>query len=289
MCETEQVSGLLVAVPQKPVKAAPPGSRSVLYDSDVRDDAAQQHVLYCLRELADDLKQALFVLSQINFGDYLGSPCYSAAAKLFPRPTDLTLKKQQLDRGDFDVIVISRYHGLLAGEIKAIGHKRGEWTSQQLEAELIMTLRKMWLTKSGKPKKLGQLGKAKQLRSALEKDAVLKQVQILHEALDMVFLAGPPGTGKTVMLELIALQWLRLVRRGLRKHVPVRVVGNKDQDALAEVAAHAGPDEVVFVNEKCTSQLIWVVCHNRGSLCDCENIGFSSLECQAKESNVQTD
>ena len=61
----------------------------------------------------------MFVISQLNFGDYLNEPCYSAAASLLPRPIDL--KSQHKHRGDFDVLLLHRRYGVLVGEVKSIG------------------------------------------------------------------------------------------------------------------------------------------------------------------------
>nr|KAG5701949.1 hypothetical protein BaRGS_034531 [Batillaria attramentaria] len=74
--------------------------------------------MHCLQTLAEDRKEVMFVISQLSFGDYLHKPCYTAAAKHLPRPSDLP---ESYRRGDFDVIIIHRHYGLLIGEIKAIG------------------------------------------------------------------------------------------------------------------------------------------------------------------------
>nr|KAG5694957.1 hypothetical protein BaRGS_031240 [Batillaria attramentaria] len=82
--DTVQVSGVDVAVPQSPVDTQHKGGAQALLHSDVRDDTAQQHVLHCLRKIADGAlsgkPEVMFVLSQMNFGDYLNSPGYSSAA-----------------------------------------------------------------------------------------------------------------------------------------------------------------------------------------------------------------
>nr|KAG5694948.1 hypothetical protein BaRGS_031231 [Batillaria attramentaria] len=164
-----QVSGVDVAVPQ-PLEETPhtKGGPPALLQSDVRDDTAQQHVLHCLRKIADgalpgNQPEVMFVLSQMNFGDYLNSPCYSSAATCLPRPVDLS--GQGLDRGDFDVLVIHRQYGLMVGEIKAVGASAAErgLSDQQLEDELLAKLKKMlnvpgsFMKKLGRQKRLDQM------------------------------------------------------------------------------------------------------------------------------------
>ena len=60
----------------------------------------------------------MFALSQMRFEDYLAAPEHQATLTL-PRARDLRDKGQ--DRGDFDVLIISRRHGLLACEVKSVG------------------------------------------------------------------------------------------------------------------------------------------------------------------------
>nr|KAG5697119.1 hypothetical protein BaRGS_015254 [Batillaria attramentaria] len=64
----------------------------------------------------------MFVISQLQFGEYLGEPCYAPVASLLPRPIDL--KKEQKHRGDFDILILHRHHGILVAEIKAVGEKQ---------------------------------------------------------------------------------------------------------------------------------------------------------------------
>ena len=65
----------------------------------------------------------MFVISQMQFGDYLNKPAYAAAAAMLPKPGDPVLKSQNKDRGDFDILIIHKLHGILACEIKAVGWK----------------------------------------------------------------------------------------------------------------------------------------------------------------------
>ena len=110
------IGGATVYVPEEPKATASKGDRS-LQVSDVRDDNAQHRVLLALRDLAQ--KEVFCVLSQLQFGDYMTSSCYAAATQFFSLARDL--QHQQLDRGDFDVLIIHPELGLIAGEIKAVG------------------------------------------------------------------------------------------------------------------------------------------------------------------------
>ncbi|XP_070202837.1 uncharacterized protein [Littorina saxatilis] len=88
-----------------------------MQDSDLRDDFAQNHVMLNLQELGDSRHEAMFILSQLQFGSYLNEPAYAAAAKELPRPKDLPQDR----RGDFDFLLIHRQHGILVGELKSVG------------------------------------------------------------------------------------------------------------------------------------------------------------------------
>lgn len=120
--EKKLQSGMKVLMTKEALTDRGKGLGSVLVESDVRDDQCQQKVLECLQHLSDEKKKekvGMFVLSQLKFGQYLNEPVYSAAAKTLPRPTDL--KIQNIHQGDFDILVIHRQHGVLVGEIKAVG------------------------------------------------------------------------------------------------------------------------------------------------------------------------
>ncbi|XP_070199063.1 uncharacterized protein [Littorina saxatilis] len=88
-----------------------------MQESDLRDDFAQNHVMLNLQELGDSRHEAMFILSQLQFGSYLNEPAYAAAAKRLPRPKDVPQDRQ----GDFDFLLIHRQHGILVGELKSVG------------------------------------------------------------------------------------------------------------------------------------------------------------------------
>jgi hypothetical protein len=100
-----------------------------LLESDVRDDRAHVKILRCLQDLPSFHNEAMFVLSQLDFGDYLNQPAFAAAAKTLPRPVDL--KSLNKHRGDFDLLIIHRLYGILASEIKAVGDQLASLPPQQ--------------------------------------------------------------------------------------------------------------------------------------------------------------
>nr|KAG5693854.1 hypothetical protein BaRGS_009910 [Batillaria attramentaria] len=59
----------------------------------------------------------MFILSTLDYNDYLNKPCYAEAAKTLPKPADVPGHQ----KGDFDLLVIHRRHGVLIGEIKTVG------------------------------------------------------------------------------------------------------------------------------------------------------------------------
>jgi hypothetical protein len=133
--QTMTSAGLAVYVTEPPAVQAqrqPRGAPIVLTTSDVRDDVAVVKVLQCLHkpELASEV---MFVLSQLDFGDYLNKPCYAAAAALLPKPVQLSARK--MERGDFDLLLLHKEHGVVAGEVKAVGQFSADMThAEQLDA-----------------------------------------------------------------------------------------------------------------------------------------------------------
>ncbi|XP_025112762.1 uncharacterized protein LOC112575255 isoform X2 [Pomacea canaliculata] len=91
-------------------------------DSDVRDDAAMQRVLFCLKEMAEQKGEVLFAMSNLQFGEYLGEPCYAAAAAQLALPATLpSTLPPNWKQGDFDVLLIHRHYGFVVCEVKAFG------------------------------------------------------------------------------------------------------------------------------------------------------------------------
>ena len=117
--QEEEVSGQTVYVTKEPSSEPPRKRRRQVSVSEAHDDAAHQIVLACLEQLAKT--EVMFVISQMQFGDYLNKPAYAAAASMLPKPGDPVLKSQNKHRGDFDILITHRHRGILACEIKAVG------------------------------------------------------------------------------------------------------------------------------------------------------------------------
>ncbi|XP_070191790.1 uncharacterized protein [Littorina saxatilis] len=177
-----QLSGRTVFMTQPSVTDLPRGAPPALQESDVRDDVCQQKVLECLHRLSQTQTEGMFVLSQLNFGHYLNDPSFAAAASTLARPEDL--KAENKHRGDFDVLIIHRRHGILVGEIKAIGDTISSLPQQQQDQQVT--------------KKVEQA--IKQLHKA---EDVLKHLTD--------YLQPPPRVQKTLMLPNITRAQLQRV------------------------------------------------------------------------------
>nr|KAG5712048.1 hypothetical protein BaRGS_020774 [Batillaria attramentaria] len=85
-----------------------------------------------MQKLGDELNETMFVISQLEFSDYLKKPAYAAAARLLPKPETLS---PHLRRGDFDLLVIHRSFGILVGELKALGLSAADAQKSQAESD----------------------------------------------------------------------------------------------------------------------------------------------------------
>ncbi|XP_025112862.1 uncharacterized protein LOC112575313 [Pomacea canaliculata] len=93
-----------------------------LQDSDVRDDAAMQRMFVCLQKMFEENRDVMVGMTQLQFRQYLGEPCYAAAATHLPRPSNLPPSlPHNWKQGDFDVLLIHRQYGLVVCEVKAVG------------------------------------------------------------------------------------------------------------------------------------------------------------------------
>nr|KAG5685870.1 hypothetical protein BaRGS_003070 [Batillaria attramentaria] len=105
--------------------------------------------------MAEKRGEVMFVMSQLDFENYLSEPCYSGAVSQMKRPANL--RGQKLDKGDFDVLIVHRNYGLCAGEIKSVGFNAADrkLSQQQIQDEVLKVLRKMLkLQKTGTGKTL---------------------------------------------------------------------------------------------------------------------------------------
>ena len=128
-------------------------------DSDARDDSGTQHVLSCLRALAEKQGEVMMVISQLNYRKYLDDktdPISAAACSCLPRPATMPSKKYH--HGDFDVLIIHPRYGLVVGEVKSVGSDPGN--TQDLGKAVVKRVRKA----------VGQLHKAEDVLSHLVSD-----------------------------------------------------------------------------------------------------------------------
>ncbi|XP_070184409.1 uncharacterized protein [Littorina saxatilis] len=84
-----------------------------------------------LQKLGNSRREAMFILSQLNFGNYLNQPAYATAAAQLPRPVHSAPRYRD---GDFDFLLIHRQHGILIGELKSVGKNQAAFNKTQAQA-----------------------------------------------------------------------------------------------------------------------------------------------------------
>ncbi|KAL8612756.1 hypothetical protein ACOMHN_033755 [Nucella lapillus] len=151
-----------------PTDTHPAATPTQVYLSDTSDDFSQQHLLFNLHALAKHSGEVMFILSSVNFRNYLTCPSSPTVVgkkkkkkqQQFPRPTDLKKHIQ----GDFDFLVIHRHKGILVGEMKSVGRQRTELKLSQGDddADVVKRL----------DKGLKQLEKGRDVVSHLVRDVV---------------------------------------------------------------------------------------------------------------------
>ncbi|XP_070208129.1 uncharacterized protein [Littorina saxatilis] len=107
-----------------------------MQESDSRYDFAQNHVMFNLQKLGDSCHEAMFILSQLSFGNYLNQPAFAAAAAQLPRPSQLDTKKIKYSDGETDFVLIHRRHGILVGELKSVGKSQACGKNPQPPADV---------------------------------------------------------------------------------------------------------------------------------------------------------
>ncbi|XP_025114499.1 uncharacterized protein LOC112576346 isoform X2 [Pomacea canaliculata] len=135
----------------------------LVQDSDTRDDAAMQRVLLHLQRLFDQNGEVLVGISQLQFGQYLGEPCYAAEAAQLPLPANLPPDlPRNWKKGDFDVLLIHRHYGFVVCEVKSFGENVRELdlTQQDINSNIKRKLRQA----------VSQLDKAEAMLSHLVSD-----------------------------------------------------------------------------------------------------------------------
>ncbi|XP_025111904.1 uncharacterized protein LOC112574807 isoform X2 [Pomacea canaliculata] len=133
-----------------------------VYNSDIREDAAMQRVLFCLKEFSEQNGEVMVGMSQLQFGEYLGEPCYAAAAAQLPVSKTLPNSSSRDRQGDFDVLIIHKLYGFVVCEVKSMGDKINQFTST--DEEFDNTIRKKLL------EAVSQLDKAEAMLSHLVSD-----------------------------------------------------------------------------------------------------------------------
>ncbi|XP_070206589.1 uncharacterized protein [Littorina saxatilis] len=104
------------------VLVLPSGEQLQQQQGNIQADFAQQHVLHNLQQLGDSGKEVMFVVSELNFKDYLNKPFYAKQTSKLPKPANLPKElRHHGKQGDFDILVIHRKHGILVGEMKSVG------------------------------------------------------------------------------------------------------------------------------------------------------------------------
>ena len=73
--------------------------------------------MHHLRRLGLDRKEDMFLISELNFGDYLSKQAYRQATEGLPKPADLPEDQRH---GDFDVLLVHRERGVVVGEVKSV-------------------------------------------------------------------------------------------------------------------------------------------------------------------------
>ncbi|XP_070207998.1 uncharacterized protein [Littorina saxatilis] len=82
-----------------------------------------------LQELCPD--EAMFILSQLSFGNYLKKLADAAAAAQPPRPSQLNTRTTKYSDCEADFVLIHRQHGILIGELKSVGRHQVDVNNPQ--------------------------------------------------------------------------------------------------------------------------------------------------------------
>ena len=133
--QEKEVYGQTVYVTKEPSSEPPRKKHPQVSISEAQDDEAHQRVLACLEQLAET--KVMFVISQMQFGDYLKEPDYAKAAAMLPKLGDPVLKSQNKHRGDFDILIIHRHHGILACEIKSVGRNVSDHQTTEEKGDIL--------------------------------------------------------------------------------------------------------------------------------------------------------
>lgn len=104
---------------------------------DFKQDQAMQHVLHCLRHMAEQRQEQMFVLTQFRYEDYLNSPGSKYSKHKLPVPAGL----KEVDKRTkcFDLLIFHRSLGISVAVVKPVSgddHDGKEKLASLVELEL---------------------------------------------------------------------------------------------------------------------------------------------------------
>lgn len=103
--KTQTVAGQVIYLPDPPE------------ENYVRHDQAVQHILHCLRRMAEN--QQMFVLTQFKYDDYFNDRRPASSGEPMPVSSDLKATIKEC----FDFLIIHRNYGVHVGVVKSISDK----------------------------------------------------------------------------------------------------------------------------------------------------------------------
>ncbi|KAK7094820.1 uncharacterized protein [Littorina saxatilis] len=171
---TSNTGDVMFTAPYSSVNTKPQVDHSL--QNSVSDDT--KRLLACLQALADNHLEAMFVLSQLDFGDYLSRDYNPVVSGCLPQTTDVS-------EGGLDILPIHREHGTVLVVVAAVGETY-TWkakTQQQNDADISKKLQQAFklIEKARESLPPGQKRillpciKRAQLQSVLDKNSQLQQ------------------------------------------------------------------------------------------------------------------
>ncbi|XP_025114163.1 uncharacterized protein LOC112576124 [Pomacea canaliculata] len=116
---------------------------------DFRQDQALQHVFHCLRHMAEQRQEQMFVLTQFRYEDYLNSPDSKYNKHKLPVPADL--KEADKRTKCFDLLIFHRSLGVLVVVVKPVsgdGHDDHQKLASLVELELSEAIQQLNMANS---------------------------------------------------------------------------------------------------------------------------------------------
>ncbi|XP_025112632.1 uncharacterized protein LOC112575180 [Pomacea canaliculata] len=105
-------------------------------DNDVRHDRSMQHVIHCLRHLAEHRQEKMFVLTQLTFDAYLNNVGTEYVRHRLPTADSNS-------SNSVDLLIIHQKHGVLVGVVKAVSDDdfRDEVNQQNADEMIILQIK----------------------------------------------------------------------------------------------------------------------------------------------------